>query len=181
MIKWRVEQTGLRQVYDALRETDRAATRVIEREITGAAKEAQAAAAAMVPGNPVSGWGPWNFSRNGSDLGFVPSEVASGFKVKKNNYRSRGTNRGISWSVQQMNRAGAIFEVMGSGSRVTDDPRYRNQALHLVRTVNNRFPMPSKGSRILTRAYYRAIPDASAFRERIADMIVDAARRAGLR
>lgn len=181
MIRWKVEATNLRQVYDALRETDKAATRFIEREITGAAKEAQFAAATMVPGNPVSGWGPWNFSRDGRDLGFSPSQVASGFKVRKNNYRSRGTNRGISWSVLQMDPAGSIFEAIGDESRVTDDPRYRNQALHLVRTVNNRFPMPSKGSRILTKAYYRAIPDAAAFRERIADMIVDAARRAGLR
>ncbi len=181
MIRYTVDVTGLRQIYDALRDTDKAATRILEREITGAAKDVQWAAATSVPGNPVSGWGPWRWSRDGRDIGFSPSQVAAGFKVRKSNYRSRGVNRGVSWSVQQMDAAGAIFEAMGDESRVTEEPLYRQQALHMVRTVASRFPMPSKGSRILTRAYYKGIPDASAFRERIADMIVDAARRAGLR
>lgn len=175
-VRWRVEVTGLRQVYDALQEMDKAALRVITKEITSAAKEAQFAAATMVPGNPVSGWGPWTFSRDGRDLGFSPSEVASGFKVQKKNYRTRGVNRGIAWDVQQMNPAGAIFEVMGDESRVTTEAGRK-----MVQAIASRFPMPSKGSRILTRAYYRAIPNPVAFRERIAEMIVDAARRAGLR
>ncbi len=180
MLKWQVEVTNLRQVYDALREVDAAAVRALERDIRQAGHKVAWAAATSVPGHPVSGWGPWRWSGDGRDVGFSPSQVASGFKVRKSNYRSRGVNRGVSWSVQQMDAAGAIFEVMGDESRVTDDPRYRQQALHMVRTVASRFPMPSKGSRILTRAYYKGIPDPQAFTEKIRDAVIRSARANGL-
>ena len=177
---WRVEVTGLRQVLDALEEMDKKAYNLITKEIRDKAKEVQWAAATSVPGNPVSGWGPWTWAKNGRDLGFSPSVVASGFKSSKGNYRSKGVARGASWDVKQMDPAGAIFEVIGSESRVTDDPRYRNQALNMVRTIASRFPMPAKGTRLLTKAYYKAIPDSQAFSEKIRGQIIASARGNGL-
>jgi hypothetical protein len=163
----------MRQAFDALEETDKKAYRILVREITEAAKKVQFAAATMVPDKPVSGWGPWSF--NGRDVGFYPADVAAGFKVRKNNFRSFGVSRGIGWDVQQMNPGGAIFEVMGDFSRVTTRSGER-----LVEAVNNRHGKPNKGTRILTKAYYKGLGDAEAFRQRITDMIEDAARKAGL-
>ena len=172
-MKIRVEVTGMRQVFDSLQETDKAAYRILVREITEAAKKVQFAAATMVPDRPVSGWGPWNYK--GRDVGFYPADVAAGFKVRKNNFKAFGVARGIGWDVQQMNPGGAIFEVMGDFSRVTTRSGER-----LVEAVNKRHGKPNKGTRILTKAYYKGLGDAEAFRQRIIEMIEDAARRAGL-
>ena len=172
-MKIRVEVTGMRQVFDSLQETDKAAYRILVREITDAAKKVQFAAATMVPDRPVSGWGPWNY--RGRDLGFSPADVAAGFKVRKNNFKAYGIARGIGWDVVQTNPGGAVFEVVGDFSRVSTP-----SGAHLVQMINDRYGKPTKGTRILTKAYYKGLGDAEAFRERIAEMINDAARRAGL-
>lgn len=175
-VRWKVEVTGLRQVMDALKEMDKKAYREITKVITSKAKDVQWAAATSVPGNPVSGWGPWTDSGSGRDLGFSPSAVASGFKVQRNNYRRRGVSAGISWDVVQMDPAGAIFEVVGDFTRIRTDSGRR-----LVEKINDRFPMPKKGTRLLTRAYYKAIPDSQALAEQIRDSIIESARANGLR
>lgn len=173
-----VHITRMRQVFNALEETDKAAYRILVKEITDAAKKVQWSAATSTPDRPVSGWGPWNY--RGRDLGFSPADVAAGFKVRKNNFRSYGVARGIGWDVVQSNPGGAVFEVVGDFSRITGDPRYQQQATHLVQAINDRYGKPGKGTRILTKAYYKGLGDAEAFRERIAEMINEAARRAGL-
>jgi hypothetical protein len=169
----RVELTNMRVVFNALQETDKAAYRILVKEITDAAKKVQWAAATSTPDRPVSGWGPWNY--RGRDLGFSPADVAAGFKVRKNNFRSYGVARGIGWDVVQTNPGGAVFEVVGDFSRVSTP-----SGAHLVQMINDRYGKPTKGTRILTKAYYKGLGDAEAFRERIAEMINDAARRAGL-
>jgi len=169
----RVELTNMRVVFNALQETDNAAYRILVREITDAAKKVQWAAATSTPDRPVSGWGPW--SHRGRDLGFSPADVAAGFKVRKNNFKAYGIARGIGWDVVQQNAGGAVFEVVGDFSRVSTP-----SGAHLVQMINERFGKPTKGTRILTKAYYKGLGDADAFRDRIIDMINDAARRAGL-
>jgi hypothetical protein len=169
----RVELTNMRVVFNALQETDKAAYRILVKEITDAAKKVQWAAATSTPDRPVSGWGPWNY--RGRDLGFSPADVAAGFKVRKNNFKAYGIARGIGWDVVQTNPGGAVFEVVGDFSRVSTP-----SGAHLVQMINDRYGKPTKGTRILTKAYYKGLGDAEAFRERIAEMINDAARRAGL-
>lgn len=168
-----VHITRMRQVFNALEETDKAAYRILVKEITDAAKKVQWSAATSTPDRPVSGWGPWNY--RGRDLGFSPADVAAGFKVRKNNFRSYGVARGIGWDVVQSNPGGAVFEVVGDFSRVSTP-----SGAHLVQMINDRYGKPGKGTRILTKAYYKGLGDAEAFRERIAEMINEAARRAGL-
>ena len=181
-----VRVTRMRQVFDALQETDKAAYRILVKEITDAAKKVQWAAATSVPDRPVSGWGPWRPTRRvykndaSRDLAFSPADVAAGFKVLKKNFKSYGIARGIGWDVVQQNAGGAVFEVMGDFSRITSDRRYEKQAVHLVKTMNERFPAPKKGTRILTRAYYKGLGDAEAFQARVVGLIEDAARRLGL-
>lgn len=169
----RVELTNMRVVFNALQETDKAAYRILVKEITDAAKKVQWAAATSTPDRPVSGWGPWNY--RGRDLGFSPADVAAGFKVRKNNFKAYGIARGIGWDVVQTNPGGAVFEVVGDFSRVSTP-----SGAHLVQMINDRYGKPTKGTRILTKAYYKGLGDAEAFRERIAEMINEAARRAGL-
>lgn len=168
-----VHITRMRQVFNALEETDKAAYRILVKEITDAAKKVQWAAATSTPDRPVSGWGPWNY--RGRDLGFSPADVAAGFKVRKNNFKAYGIARGIGWDVVQTNPGGAVFEVVGDFSRVSTP-----SGAHLVQMINDRYGKPGKGTRILTKAYYKGLGNAEAFRERIAEMINEAARRAGL-
>jgi hypothetical protein len=188
---WRIEVTGLRQVLDALNEMDKKAYRLLTREITDKAKEVQWAAATSVPGNPVSNWGSWFPTRRtfrndaARNLAFSPSAVASGFKVKKSNFKAKGVARGIAWDVQQMDHGGSVFEVMGDASRIGEDSKWaasgNKQSLHLVAMVNARFGgVPKKGTRLLTKAYYKAIPNSQEFTERIRDSIIASAREKGL-
>ncbi|MBV5336418.1 hypothetical protein JZU48_05475, partial [bacterium] len=107
----------------------------------------------------------------GRDLGFDSAAVSGGFKLRRSNFRRRGVSAGIGWDVYQTNAAGAIFEVMGDGSRVTT-----NAGQHLVDMINLRFPR--KQPRALIPAYYsRMGPD---FRDSMRDQILSAAREAGL-
>lgn len=171
MAGWKVEVTGLRQVYDALGEMDKAAQKALTKEITNAGKGVASAAAAMVMDRPMSGWGPW--THKGRDLGFDVSAVASGFKLRRNNFRRRGVSAGIGWDVYQTNAGGNIFEVIGDKSRLSG---WRSGE-QFVNTVRERFP--GKQPRTLIPAYYAGFPEDT--KDKIRDMIIDAARRAGLR
>lgn len=170
---WNVEVTNLKQLMTALEGIDKSAAKNIQKTITGVAKRVVVDASYLTPSNtPLSNWGKWKFSRDGRDLSFNASDVAAGFKVKKNNFRRRGVSAGIGFDVHQTNAAGAIFEVMGEGNRVTND-----SGQNLVDVVNNRFPR--KQPRTLIAAYYQNMSDE--VREGIRDQIVDEARKAGLR
>lgn len=170
---WRIEVTNLKQLTNALEGIDKSAAKRINKTITDVAKRVQADASYLTPnGNPLSNWGKWRFSRDGRDLSFDATEVASGFKVKKNNFKRKGVNAGLGFDVVQTNAAGAIFEVMGDGSRVTTE---RGQ--NLVNVINRRFPR--KQPRTLIAAYYQNMNDE--VRDGIRDQIIDEARKAGLR
>lgn len=172
MAGWKVEVSGLREIYDALGEMDKKAQRRINQAITDAGKKIAANAAALTPDNPVSNWGAWTQAGRGRDLSFQPAAVAAGFKVSRNNFRRRGVSAGIAWDVVQSNPGGNIFEVMGSGRRVST-----RAGAHLVRTVSERFP--SRSPRNLFRAYYSVMTPE--LRDEIRDSIIEEARKAGLR
>lgn len=172
MTQWRVEVTGLRQVIDALEQVDKKAANSIFREIRAGAQQIATAASYLVPGrNPVSNWGSWIYSRDGRDLSFDPGAAASGFKVRRNNFKRRGVAAGLGYDILQTNAGGNIFEVMGDGSRVTT-----SSGQNLVDTVASRYP--GKTPRTLIKAYYSV--DVPAMQERIRNDIIDAARKAGL-
>lgn len=169
---WKIEVTNLRQLMDALEVIDKSAKNSIERTITGVAKRVVVDATYLTPGsNPISGWGTWKFSRDGRDLSFNSNDVASGFKVQRQNFRRRGVSAGLGFDVVQTNAAGAIFEVMGDGSRVTD-----SSGQNMVDVINSRFPR--KQPRTLIGAYYKNMNED--VREAIKDQILDEARKAGL-
>ncbi len=176
MPRWTVEVTGLRQLINALEATDKRAAKMVTNEITKAGRQVATEARRLAPTEePVSNWGTWNATtaRGASrDLGFDPVKVAKGFRVQRNRFRRRGVNAGIGWSVYQSNAGGSIFEVMGSGRRVTT-----RSGASMVRTINRRFP--GRQPRSLFGAYYRVMTPA--MRDRIRDMIVAEARKAGLR
>lgn len=169
---YQIEVTGMRQVFNALEKWDAAAAKTINRRITQAGKQVAIQASYLAPGsNPLSNWGAWTEQRRGRDLSFDSTAVASGFKVRRNNFRRRGVSAGIAWEVYQSNPAGSIFEVMGDKSRVTT-----NAGAHLVDTVTNRFPR--KQPRTLIPAYYSVMtPD---LRDEIKRTIENEARKAGL-
>ncbi len=160
--RWRVEVTGLRQVLDALSETDKRAARVVVKEITAAGKAVAGNAASRVGGRPVSGWGPW--LSGGRDLSFEPTAVRTGYKLRRNNFRRRGVSAGAGWDVYQTTPGGAIFEILGSGSS------------RLVDAVSARFP--GRQPRNLLPAYYSVMTPEQV--ERIRDTITNEARKAGL-
>lgn len=174
MAGWKVDVTGLRQLFDALNEMDKAAARNITKDITKAAKSVATAASYISPGtNPLSGWGNWTDSRTGRDLSFDPASISAAFKVQRNNYRRRGVSAGISWDVYNASPAGSIFELANDGAR-------GNTAWHsnpqFVASLRERFPR--KQPRSLIPAYYEVMTED--LRDSIRDSILDAARKAGL-
>lgn len=173
---WRVEITGLRQVYDALGEMDKKAQQRVTKEITTAGKTVVANAKSLIQDTPLSNWGPWTFSRDGRDLGFSPASVIGGFKLRRNNYRRKGVSAGISWDVWQTNPGGAIFEVIGSKIR-TGETKFDWQGEGFVDRIVGR--NPRKQPRTLIPAYYSVMSEA--FRDAIRDQIIEEARKAGLR
>lgn len=169
---WNIEVTGLKQVLNALEVVDKSAAKKLTKTITDVAKRVKVDATYLTPfSQPLSGWGQWTFSRDGRDLGFEPGAVASGFAVQRNNFRRKGTSAGIGFDVVQKNAGGAIFEVMGDGSRITT-----KSGKHMVSVVNKRFPR--KQPRTLVQAYYQNMNQE--LRDSIRDHIINAAREAGL-
>ena len=142
--QYKIEVTGLRQVYDALNEVDKSAVRLITKKIGMAAKNVATAASYIAPSdNPLRNWGGWN--AKGRDLSYDGAAVSSGFKPRRSNYRKRGVSRGVGWDVVQGNAAGAIFELVGSGGG------------QFVDSIASKFP--GKRPRSLIPAYYQGMPD----------------------
>lgn len=171
---FRVEVTGFRQLYDALAEIDKKAARLVVREITKAGKAVATDASYRTPGTPpLSNMGTWNaLGKAGTrDLGYNPAAASAGFKVKRNNFRRRGISAGLGFDVVQTNAGASIFEVIGSGKRV----RTASGAA-LVRNINARFP--GRNPRSLFPAYYAQMDGV---RDRLRDIILTEARKAGLR
>ena len=172
MQRWTVEVTGLRQVLDALNESDKKAARVIVKKIADAGKRVAVSASYLVPGKPpVSNWGAWTSSRDGRDLGFDPPTVSRSFKLRRNNFRRRGVSAGVGWDVYNTSPGGSIWEVIGSGQRVTT-----TSGAALVESINDRFP--GRQPRSLFAAYYQNITPE--FRDEVRDLILSEFRRAGL-
>lgn len=175
---WRVEVTGLRQVLDALDKMDTGATKIIVKRIKDKGNEVRKSAQARTPGRALRNWGEWFPSRRAyknddkRDLSFDNARVTRGFTVRKNNYRRRGVSAGAGWDVWQRDPAGAVFEVMGDFSRVSDEA-----GRHMVEAVNRKFPT-KVGPRTLVPAYYDAMtPD---FKESVRKQIIAEAKKAGL-
>lgn len=163
--EWKVEVTGLRQLYDALGELDKAGQRQITKQITQAGKAVAAEASYKAPSaNPLSNWGRWIDARTGRDLSFDSGTVSSAFKVRRNNFRRRGVNAGIAWTVVQTNPAGSIWETVGTGSS------------QFVSSINQRFPQ--RRPRSLFSAYYAVMRPELV--QKIRDSILEAGRKAGL-
>jgi hypothetical protein len=173
---WRIEVTNLRQLFNALELVDKRAVDVIKKNIRAKGNEVKKSAQVLTPNNPLRSWGPWRFSRDGRDLGWDTARVVAGFSVKQNNFKKRGVARGIGYDVLQRNAAGAIFEVLGDGSRI-GETKFDWQGEGFVMRIKNRYPA-TRGPRTLVQAYYRNMtPD---FRESIKEQIIAEARKAGL-
>lgn len=178
MAGWKIEVTGLRQVMDALKQADAKAQKAIEKQIKDLASEVAAKAAGFIDGQPLSNWGSWTRlqarrARGGGgvlesrDLSFDVGAARSGFKPKRNTFRRRGVSAGYAMDVEQTDLAGAIFEIVGSGSRV-ETASGRN----MVDVINRRYG--AFRPRALVKGYYAADVEAKAdeIRDRIADELI---------
>lgn len=175
---WTVEVTGLRELIDALNALDVKASRALTKTIGDAGKGVAADAAGRVS-QPLSNWGGWRTPVTGGgaggqrDLAFKPSRVAAGFKLTRSNFRRRGTgiSAGAGWDVYQTDAAGAIFEVIGDKSRVSDA-----RGAQFVDSIVSRFPR--RQPRTLFPAYYAVMTDE--LRDSIRDQVLAEAKRVGL-
>jgi hypothetical protein len=171
-----VDVTNLRQVFDALDEWDKKAGNRLRKMIRDAGGDVVTSASYLAPGRPpLSGWGNWTSSKDGRDLGFNPSTVARGFKVRQNNFKRRGISAGIAFEVYQSNAGGSIYEVIGKGNRVGES-NFNWQGAGFVDRVRARFPQ--REPRSLFAAYYDVMTPA--LQDKIRDSIIAEARKAGL-
>lgn len=171
---FRVEVTGFRELYDALTEVDKKAARLVVREITKAGKAVATDASYRTPGTPpLSNLGTWGARGKAGirDLGYNPAAASAGFKVKRSNFRRRGVSAGLGFDVVQTNAGASIFEIIGSGKRIRTP-----QGAALVHNINDRFR--GRSPRSLIPAYYAGMDGVT---ERIRDLILVEARKAGLR
>lgn len=170
-----MEVSGLRELINALEQTDKAAVRVIDKRIRKAGNEVAKAAQRRVFGYPLSGWGKWIESTRGRDLSFEPSNVIRGIRLQKNNFRYRGVSHGVGFDVWNKTPGGAIFEVIGDESRVGQTD-FNWQGQGFVRRIKARFPGTSP--RILLPSYYEGMPQN--LKDEMRDQILSEARKAGL-
>ncbi len=171
-VRYTVEVSGLRQIINSLDKVDKKASQRITKEITKAGKSVVSAAQRNVIGRPLANWGTWFEAGRNRDLGFDPTTVRRGIKLRRNNFRRRGVSAGLGYDVYNTNPGGAIFEVVGDYSRVTGPAGRR-----FVDQINRNYTSPKP--RILFSAYYEGMP--SNLRDRIRNQILDEARKAGLR
>lgn len=170
--KWRVEVTGLRQVFDALDEFDKQAANQLRKRIKSAGSKVATTASYLAPGsNPISNWGQWTDSRSGRNLSYEPSQVSRGFKVREQKFRTRGVSRGFAIEAYQGNAAGAIYELMGTGRRIST-----RSGAAMVEAINDRYK--GRNPRSLFAAYYQVMTPE--LRDDIKRDIEAEARKAGL-
>lgn len=124
---------GATQFIDRLRTFDRAVYDELVAELEGSAENVRSAAAAMLPDNGLSGWGPWGTrstvkrkgavrimgaSKRSRDLGYDRSKAAAKLETKVGRKFRRGDLKAFRVFVQQMDAAGAIYELAGSQMRM---------------------------------------------------------------
>lgn len=172
MDRVRIEVTGMRDLFNRLDQWDAQAGKILRNKIKNVGKQVTATASYLAPGAPpLSNMGTWTDSR-GRDLGYDPAAVSKGFKVREVKFKTRGVSRGFAIQAYQSNPAGAIFEIMGDGSRITT-----TSGAAMVARVNQRYPQ--RRPRSLFAAYYQVItPQVT---QGIANDIEDAARKVGLK
>ena len=172
MDRVRIEVTGMRDLFNRLDQWDAKAGKLLRNKIKDVGKQVATTASYLAPGAPpLSNMGTWTDSR-GRDLGYDPAAVSKGFKVREAKFTTRGISRGFAIQVYQASPAGAIFEIMGDGSRITT-----RSGAAMVARVNQRYPQ--RRPRSLFAAYYQVITPQ--VRQKIKDDIEDAAIRMGLR
>lgn len=180
MAGWRVEVTGLRETMDALKAADEVAYKGIVQTITGIANDVAQSSRSFLPIEVLNNWGSWGnlsvrrnrssstgFALESRDLSYRKGDASSGIKIKRNNFRRRGISAGYGVDVQQTDWAGAIFEIVGEGSRVTTSS---GQAL--VNAINSKYG--SFRPRALVRGYYSVDIESRAddVRDRIANELI---------
>lgn len=170
-ITYTVEVTELRVLFNLLEKADKKASDILKKRITKAARDVATQASYLAPArNPVGGWGAWA-TPNGRDLSYDGAQASRGFKARQNQFKKRGVSTGIAFEAYQSNAGASVFEVIGSGKRVTTA-----SGAHLVGMVNERFP--GRQPRSLFRAYYQVMTPN--LQQEIADDIEAAARKLGL-
>lgn len=163
-----VQVDGLAQFVNRLEKFDKDISKELKKEMRRGAAEVQQAAKSTITGFPLSNWGNWN--SNGRDLGYDPSKVRAGFRVKANRHRRGGATTAFGYDVIQSNAGGNIFEVVGDKSRTTGPG-----GVQFVDAINAKFGQ--RRPRTLFQAYYKGI---NAARERMNAAVESAMRKVGM-
>ena len=165
---------GATEFIDRLRTFDRAVYDSLIKELEGAGQNVRDRAASLIPDQPLSGWGRWlsgtQMRRRGSvsllqssagarNLSFEAGKARSKIKTKVGRRFQRGDLKSFRVFVQQMDWAGAIYELAGSrmdlGWGATGGSALFRQNL-------NRKNGDSVWPRTLTPAFYAEGPKAFA-------------------
>lgn len=154
-----VKVEGVARLINQLEKFSPEVSKALKKDMRKGADVVAAAARKRVPNDGLTNWGAWSSITDGRDLGFIGAWVKRGIKVDANRYRRAGVTTAFGYSVVSSTPAGNIFEVAGTGKRVSG-----RRGRGFVRNLNaaqGSGPLP----RTLYPAYYEGIGQARALIE----------------
>jgi hypothetical protein len=135
-----IKVEGLDVTLRALRTIDPAALRALRKGFADATKPIITKTKAVVPAKALSGWGDWNSSRDGRNLGFDQAAVRKGITSQVSVTRRAARLRLIS-----KNPGGAIYENIGSkADQKQTNPYYIPQSKAFIRNISARHGKPGR-------------------------------------
>jgi hypothetical protein len=135
-----IKVEGLDVTLRALRTIDPAALRALRKGFADVTKPIITKTKAVVPAKALSGWGDWNSSRDGRNLGFDQTAVRKGITSQVSVTRRAARLRLIS-----KNPGGAIYENIGSkADQKQTNPYYIPQSKAFIRNISARHGKPGR-------------------------------------
>lgn len=116
---WNIGVTiyGIDELKRALRQFAPDLKKEMDAEIRSALSPIVGRARSLVPQRALSGWGRGGGGEWSQRLGWDPSAVRSGMRIRQGGRRARGSAVKAAWRITQRDAAGSVWEVAGRRSR----------------------------------------------------------------
>ena len=139
-----IELLGYKQFIKVLKDADPEVRKAMDKEIRSFLNPVSSLAKSYVPARVLSGWEP-DKENKWKDKAWNASEVKAKIRVRQGGKRERGSKSSSAWRIENMNAAGAIYELAGLKSQGKTP-----QGQTFVRMLQDRGGSPS---RLIWRAW----------------------------